>query len=165
MKKIILIFTISLCIFSCKKDKLSNKLTDKSKVIEENESVSTRSVYTEYFNDKEKVKKLMSRIQTKGDTLAYTELYQIYALSGHKGDFIFVSLFMANKYQYKQAYYNVYKTLNVINGIIINTNNCENDNQNFLDDNTKNFAIGYLKKAASKGHLEAIETLKEINIK
>ena len=151
--KVILIIIISLSILCCKDKKNDN-------LISKEVSISTTSTYLEYFNDKEKIDKLTSSIKNNGDTLAYYELWKIYSLSGHKEDYLHISLFMANKYKYKQAYYDVYKNLSVLEKTIKKNPKNSIKEQNTLDKEIEKLKIEYLKKAAIKGHLKAVEILK-----
>lgn len=151
MKISTIIIILSLFFFSCK-DKIEKK------AIPENES-STLSLYLQYFNDKNKVDSLMDKIVNKGDTLAYKDLSMIYALSGHRSDYLRVSLIMANKYQYTQAYYDVYNDLYRTNSYISGNKEETIEDLNMLDKDTRNLAFKYLEKAASKGHVKAKKSL------
>ncbi|AYN03765.1 hypothetical protein [Flavobacterium sp. 140616W15] len=132
--------------------------------IEEN-SKSTLGVYQDYFNDKKKVNSLMDKIVFRGDTLAYKELSMIYALSGHRSDYLRVSLIMANKYQYAQAYYDVYNDLYRTNSYISGNKEETIEDLNLLDKETRNLAIKYLEKSASKGYTKAKKSLLLYNSK
>lgn len=149
--KISILIILSLLFFSCK-DKIEKK------TITKNES-STVSLYLGYFNDKNKVDSLMFKIVNKGDTLAYKDLSMIYALSGHRSDYLRVSLIMANKYQYAQAYYDVYNDLYRTNSYISGNKEETIEDLNVLDNETRNLAFKYLEKAASKGHTKAKKSL------
>ena len=47
----------------------------------------------------------------KGDTLAYNEVFHYYYLESLPNKILSYSLYMANKYNYPKAYYNVYISL------------------------------------------------------
>lgn len=149
--KISILIVLSLFFFSCKDN------TEK-KTIPKNES-STLSLYLDYFNDKNKVDSLMDKIVNKGDTIAYRDLSMIYALSGHRSDYLRVSLIMANKYQYAQAYYDVYNDFYRTNNYISGNKEETIEDLNVLDKETRNLAFKYLEKAASKGHTKARKSL------
>jgi TPR repeat protein len=80
-----------------------------------------------------------------GDTVAYDQLYISY-LDLPPGHFLPIAEEMAIKYNYPQAYYDVYIELS-----------CDSCNEKSI---TK--AIKYLKIAFEKGHFQAISTLGEI---
>lgn len=126
---------------------------------------STIDTYLNYFNDKERMDKLIKKIKEKGDTLAYNELKQIYSLSGHKEDYLHISLYMSNRYNYKQAYYDVYKNLSVLNKAIKKHAKDSINNQLFLDTETEELRIKYLKKAALRGHTKSISILNNLKSK
>ncbi|WP_394775761.1 hypothetical protein [Flavobacterium sp.] len=149
--KISILIILSLFFFSCKDNR-------EKKIILKNES-STLSLYLDYFNDKNKVDSLMDKIVNKGDTIAYRDLSMIYALSGHRSDYLRVSLIMANKYQYAQAYYDVYNDFYRTNNYIIGNKEETIEDLNVLDKETRNLAFKYLEKAASKGHTKARKSL------
>jgi hypothetical protein len=89
----------------------------------------------------------------KGDTSAYYELFVVY-LDYPFEKFLPYALIMANKYNYQQAYFDVYDRLwNLY------------DNPDLLDNTSKKMAIEYLQKAASRGHTQAKDILKEYNEK
>jgi hypothetical protein len=69
---------------------------------------STPSVYSDLLKDKDHVENLKTAIYTKGDTLAFHELEEIYFLSENKNDFLYTAMLMANQYQYHGAYYSCY---------------------------------------------------------
>lgn len=150
--KISILIIFSLVFFNCK-DKIEKK------IIPKNESKSTVSLYLEYFNDRKKTDSLMDKILYKGDTLAYRELSMIYGLSGHRSDYIRVSILMANKFKYKQAYYDVYTTLYRLNSYLNGEKEETKESLNGLDKETRLFAFEYLKKAANKGHIKAKKSL------
>lgn len=85
----------------------------------------------------------------KGDTSAYYDLFVSY-LDYSPEKFLPYALIMANKYNYPQAYYDVYDRLWYLYG-----------NPDSLDVATKKFALEYLEKAAQKGHAQARQTLEE----
>lgn len=78
----------------------------------------------------------------KGDTIAYKEL----ELENYQSDsFLYVSLIMANKYNYPSAYYNVFHCL------VKQSNKKELEALDDLDEMTKKMAIDYLIMGAEKG--------------
>lgn len=101
----------------------------------------------------------MNKIVFKGDKLAYRELAMIYGLSGHRSEYLYVSLIMAIKYDYDQAYYDVYNNLYEMNSYIKEEKEETIESLSVLDKETRTFAFKYLEKAAKKGHLKAIKSL------
>lgn len=87
----------------------------------------------------------------KGDTSAYHELFVIY-LDYPSERFLPYALIMANKYNYPQAYFDVYDRLWYLY-----------DSPDSLDNTSKKMAIEYLRRAALKGHAQAREILKDSN--
>jgi TPR repeat protein len=85
----------------------------------------------------------------KGDTSAYYDLFVVY-LDYSFEKFLPYALIMANRYNYPQAYYDVYDRLwNLY------------ENPDTLDTTTKKMALEYLEKAAKMGHSQAKQTLEE----
>jgi TPR repeat protein len=82
-----------------------------------------------------------------GDIEAYNELIFAYV---NYGSVLPCALIMANKYDYPQAYYDVYDCLWYLY-----------DSPDMLDETTRKMAIEYLQKASLKGCLQARETLGE----
>lgn len=150
--KIIFLLIVCLSISSC-----SNKKNDI--LVNQDESTSTVKTYLEYFNDSKKVSKLMASIKKNGDTVAYYDLWKIYSLSGHREDYLHISLFMANKYKYKQAYFDVYENLNVLEKTIIKNTKDTKQDKIYLDFEVESLKNEYLKKAAVKGHLKAMSII------
>ena len=132
---------------------------NQDKKLQNEKVVSTISVYSDYYNDKKMMDSLFNLVKTKGDTLAYFNLYQIYSLSGHKEEVLFTSLLMANKYKYKQAYFHVYKNLNTLERIIQSNSKDSVLQSRFLDNETTEFQYNYLVKASENGHIKAAEIL------
>lgn len=95
------------------------------------------------------VSELEKLVIEKGDTSAYYDLFVAY-LEYSSEKFIPYALIMANKYNYPQAYYDVYDRLWYLY-----------ENPDSLDVTTKKFALEYLEKAAQKGHTQARQTLEE----
>lgn len=145
MKLKTLIFIFIFTIVSCK-DKLKPiALTDKS--------VSTNMLYSKKFSDNEKIENLFNSVSNKGDTIAYKELESIYFLSGHRLDFLYVSITMSNKFKYNRAYYDVFTSL-----YRLNSKNDQSENwvfDNCTNPETLNFAIENLKRASDLGFKDA----------
>ena len=106
MKKYFLFF-IALLFFlsySCNRKDRINSTEDK--IID---SISIDDQYdTDLFNDKEKMELLYSKITNNGDTIAYDEAYNIAAISFNSDKFHYYSQVMATKYDYANAYYNMF---------------------------------------------------------
>ncbi|MEO6230422.1 MAG: hypothetical protein ABJB11_13705 [Ferruginibacter sp.] len=97
---------------------------------------------------------LKRKILNKGDTNSYHALRIIY-LDHPSENLLFWALIMANKFQYSQAYYDVYYTL------LVSSKKINDSDINMLDDQTKNMALRYLNLAAQKGDMNAIDILKD----
>jgi hypothetical protein len=96
---------------------------------------------------------LKNLILTKGDTTAYYSLKVDYLDDSNEG-LLFWSLVMANKYNFPEAYYDVFFILrNSFN------NDWSNKSLDNMDNNTREFALKYLTIAANKNSLNAKEDL------
>lgn len=93
--------------------------------------------------------KLEKLVIDKGDTSAYYDLFVVY-LDYSSEKFLPYALIMANKYNYPQAYYDVYDCL---------WNFYESSDS--LDITTKIMALEYLQNAAQRGHTQALQKLDE----
>jgi hypothetical protein len=92
-------------LFSSCEDKTIKKTDDLN-------GVSPSKQYSDMFNNKVKRHKLEEKVFSKGDTLAYRELFDIYFISGNKNDFLKIAMIMANDYNFPEAYIHVYTLLN-----------------------------------------------------
>ncbi len=91
---------------------------------------------------------------SKGDTLSYLELRNVY-LDNFSGDFLYWAIFMSNKYGYAKASFDVFE-------ILVDTYVGEIEKINEMDKQTKEIAIEYLKKASMNGNIDANQILKQI---
>lgn len=96
MKKIICAVSVILFFVSCNK-----------KV----EEINTGQKYLKDFDNNKKMEELSNKILNKGDTIAFWEMSEIYALSGHRKEFLWYTLRMATDYEYSGAYYEAYSIL------------------------------------------------------
>lgn len=80
-------------------------------VVESDINESTFSLYNKEFNDIGKIEDLKKAINTKGDTIAFLKLKEIYYNSGHRDEFLYTAIFMSNAYKYSEAYFTVYSIL------------------------------------------------------
>lgn len=135
-------FIVLLTLFSCNKKVQKNN---------SNEKKTHSQVLYEHSLLKE-------NIITKGDTISYKKLYELYENDNKIEDMFVFSMTMANKYKYPKAYFDVFDILIGIPLINNNENidqNCYDTGYNCLDEETKKIAIIYLKEAVYKGDLEA----------
>ncbi|MCK9311586.1 MAG: hypothetical protein M0P26_04820 [Bacteroidales bacterium] len=98
------------------------------------------------------IEELKKNVLTKGDTLAYEELsIRYFNVNYSKGEFLFYSIIMANKYCYPPAFFNVYRCLTEI---------FEHNNKvGSIDEKTKELALKYLKEGANLNEYNALNTL------
>jgi hypothetical protein len=89
---------VIICIFFSCNDK---KVEKEKKITKSDEGVSTLSVYNKRYRD----------FKSKGDTIAFIELEEIYFNSGHGEEFLYYAIFMANAYNYSGGYLSVYRIL------------------------------------------------------
>lgn len=98
---------------------------------------------------------LKKAILSKGDTAAYQSLDIAYLDYSYKEEFLLYALVMANKYDYPQAYFDVFFCL---------TQTFSNNFGN-IDETTATMAVDYLLKASEKGHDQAKEMVEEFSVK
>ena len=96
---------------------------------------------------------LRQLIIQKGDSCAYDKLSVQYLDYGYQ-DFLFYAVIIANKYNYPQAYFDLFFCL--IYEYI--------DIYELIDEKTAALAIEYLIKAANMGHKQAQEMISEYDI-
>ena len=95
---------------------------------------------------------LQNRVVYNGDTKAYNTLATAYFYREYPEEILFYSFLMAHKYDFNQAYYDVYHNLTI-------TYYCREWQ---IDDGTAELAMSYLFKAAEKGHKQAKEETQKI---
>lgn len=89
------------------------------------------------------LEELKERVRRSGDAQAYEELSTAYMNEGIS-EILPCSLLMANKYNYPQAYYDVYESLVLMQSVGQNTIDS-------LDVKTLDMALEYLKLSSDKG--------------
>lgn len=99
MARIIITFFIICLLYGCNND--AQKLTEPN----------TAPFFIK-FNNTPEMEELSEQILTRGDTVAFNDLYSIYIKNENQLDFLFYSTFMADKYNYNYAYYLNYTLLN-----------------------------------------------------
>ena len=92
---------------------------------------------------------LKNSVLLSGDTNAYYDLSNLYLDKKFQEEFLLYAYIMANKYEYPQAYFDVFKC-------IMSTFWTDIDS---IDEQSAKMGIEYLFKAADKGHLQAQELL------
>ena len=95
---------------------------------------------------------LIQKIIQTGDTAAYNNLSTAYLDHAH-GDFLVWALLIANKYDYPQAYFDVFVQLSELSP--------DSNSIDMLDNKTQSMAIEYLRRATDKGHHQAPEILRQ----
>lgn len=110
----------SLCIFSAifccctsctERPKISdNKATNStSHIINENANKEFYKNFTDYSLRKASIDSIMK----EGDTAVYKRMYDNYLMAGYDYEFLYYAMFMANKYNYSQAYLHVYMLMDI----------------------------------------------------
>ncbi|SHI64969.1 hypothetical protein [Flavobacterium terrae] len=136
--KVLILISI---LYSCnKKDKIERS--------EYEEKSNTFSFYNKEFINANKIENLKKTIEIKGDTIAFLELEEIYFNSGHRDEFLYYAIFMANAYDYSGAYYTCYKILHTDFG----------KEKYKMNDKLANY---YLLKANEKGSKSSTYNIKE----
>jgi len=97
--------------------------------------------------------KCLKKIVDCGDTVIYQQMFDKYDDNFHIDEFLAYSLIMANKYDFAQAYYDVFYILTLLPEI--NVKECFY----CLDEKTRLFALDYFKQAIYKGNIIASERL------
>jgi len=129
-------FISALIIISCS----NNEMTEE----EIKEEIKEAIVYTGPEGPDD-IKTLKSKVWLEGDTTAYYKLTIEY-LHKPASQFLFWNIYMANKYDYKQAYLDVYYSLLEAYKIV------GDYSLDKMDKKTRILALKYLKTAAEKKH-------------
>ena len=96
------------------------------------------------------------KILCYGDTITYQTMLDSYSDNSRIDEFLGYSIIMANKYDYPQAYYDVFDILT----IFINFEECEYDFEFYcLDNKTQQMALTFFREAIYKGNIYASERL------
>ena len=140
--KFILLILMQLVI-SC-----SNKHNDKPESLDNDGAIHLNQ-------QEESTVTLSDKIILEGDTSAYRSLFIAFLDYRYHEEFLFYAMVMANKYNYPQAYFDVYDFL---------TNIYLKDVEN-IDHTTANISTFYLLEAYKKGHHQATDIVKEYSIK
>lgn len=118
------ILTLLLVFISCKKENNNEEVVMSS-------DDNSGSYFQRKLTNRALMDSLNERIIDHGDAKAYNEIQAIYNIAeGKRTSALYYALIMANKYNYNQAYKDVYEILNVVNA----------------DAKTKEMAEEYLKK-------------------
>jgi len=97
---------------------------------------------------------LKGLVLTKGNEDAYYELKMAYLDFEYPEEFLLYAMIMANKYDFAQAYFDVYDCFVEINRLDITK----------IDQKSANLAIDYLIKAKDKNHEQAQEIVNEYSV-
>jgi hypothetical protein len=92
-----------------------------------------------------------------GDTIAYQKMFDDFDDNFRIPEFLSYSLIMANKYDFTQAYYDVFYILTMLPQI--NEYECDTISFYCLDEKTRNFALEYFSLAINKGSIIASKQL------
>ena len=130
MKNILLSVFIAFTLLSCNR---------------KNESVDEKIV----INETRPISELKNLVLSCGDTLAYKELEIAFIHEKWPGELLLYSIYMANKYQFPRAYFDVYYY----------TFNTYMDSLGIIDDDANKLAIEYLKKGAELKDPQSIREL------
>lgn len=107
------------------------------------------------MNDRGDETELKKAVLSKGDVEAYESLRITYLDHPFTEEFLSYALIMANKYNYQQAYFDVFMCLTDIYWGKLSD----------IDETTATLAIDYLLKASEKGHDQAKEMVEEFSVK
>ena len=110
-----------------------------------------RISFNEPFECKEILKKA---VIDNGDIDAYKSLYYVYLDYSISEEFLLYAMIMANKYDYPQAYFDVFNNLTKVYW----------NDLTRMDNKSAKIAMEYLIIAAEKGHHQAQEMVENINI-
>lgn len=101
------------------------------------------------------LKTLKEMVLNNGDTDAYYELSIAYLNLPYQEEFLLYAMIMANKYDYPQAYFDVFDCFVLSFWPDISK----------IDEQSANLAIEYLIKAHDRGHHQATEIVHQFSIK
>jgi TPR repeat protein len=99
------------------------------------------------------------KIVLNGDTDAYYAVHVEYMNFHYPEESLFYALVMANKYDYQEAYFDVFECLYDLNNEYQHAN--EGWRLDSLDETSRKMALEYLVKATEKGHKQSKEILGE----
>mgnify|MGYP006924699356 FL=1 len=116
MRKIGVIFSLCLLFYSCE-------------------------VPSSSIKDEKTLRSLIDKALNENDEFAYSEVRAHYFSEERLQDFCYYAIKMANKYDYPDAYYDVFRTLTLTENVPIDS----------LDNKTKCLALYYLLKSKEKG--------------
>ena len=147
------VFSLGLSILSCDspvsiKENEENK--EKEKEVTVVKKLNPDSVYS--MNEPSIPMEELKMKVRRGDTLAYNELHT--ANLQHREDQVFWALYMAHRYDYGLAYYDVFASLK--SGYF-----CQGFSLDRMDEKSKKMALNYLKISADKGYAPAKEVIKD----
>ena len=132
MKHLLLYFIgviITISLFSCKQKPVEVITMNNSRPIEE-----------------------LKQLVLKGDTAAFDDLVVAFMDKGHEEENLVYAIFMAHRYNYPPAYFDVYSCLKIVS---------ESYGRK-MDKKTKELAIEYLKKAAELKNCSAMIALRSM---
>ena len=144
MVKQFLKFVILITVLSC------NKNNSKVDIANKEEVITSTGTMNNLLNNKKYMDSLRNKFIAKGDTTAYKEARNIYFIAEEKTGFLFYSLLMSNKYNYKSSCYDIY--------FILTTSD-----KNKLDKETSKMAEYYLFKAYKNGSINAKRVIEKMN--
>lgn len=136
MKQIYIILFLAIILISCKQRK-------------------ERSIEVITMNHTRPISELKELVLSKGDTAAFDELEIAFLNEKYKEEYLIYSIFMANKYNYPPAYFQVYYCLISV---------FERHSQP-TDLETKTLAIKYLKKGVDLKDCESTKELGNLYLK
>jgi len=142
--KILILIGFLLIVLSCNRN---------TKMIETEEPLclSPNSHFTQEVN-------WIKKIVYYGDTLAYQTMFSYYYDDFRVDVLLGYSIIMANKYDYPQAYYDVFDILTLLPHI--NSEECKHNFEFYcLDNKTQQMALTFFREAIYKGNIYASERL------
>jgi hypothetical protein len=151
ISKWMIIFTFLTLIICACKENLYDKNNDK-KLVKEYTANDTLGLHYHPLKAIKDLNGKLRNIKEKGDTAAYNELSVAYFMANELHSFYYYSLIMANKYEYRKAYLDLYLALSEPL-----TGQCFEE----LDPRTKQLAMFYLLKAYEGGELKALWDIEE----
>lgn len=104
------------------------------------------------IKDKKTLDNLVNKALNEGDEFAYCEVRSYFFLGEKLRDFYYYAMKMANKYDYPDAYYDVFVTLTLPENVPIDS----------LEEKTKCLALYYLLKSKELGCKQAEYDIEKI---
>jgi hypothetical protein len=107
---------------------------------------NTKSIVQEFFKDPQRVYELEQNAIVDGDRIAYDEVFSKYLMDARASEILYISMVMANKWNYPKAYYDTYCILST---------ECLGSTISKINDKNRELAIFFLLRSSELGYATA----------